>query len=119
MYIKELIWIVDSRQEAELLVTDNQYNCLVFSEPCHYQKGDIIKEPLHAFCIKNFQLSEINELKIEHIEGYEHKCVAKILDIDKDLVIVGGIKIILDDWIPGWAKNGDIVYFECSRIDLW
>ncbi len=33
MYIKRLKWLSESSKEAELVVTDDNYSCIAFSQP--------------------------------------------------------------------------------------
>ena len=119
MYIKNLDWISKSAEEAELVVTDDTYICIVFSQPCKYQEGDKLLEPLHAFMAENLMISYELNFKLERISNFEHRCVARVTDIDENLVRIGDISVKLDVNIPSWAENGSLIEFECCRIDLW
>ena len=119
MYIKILKWLSVSSQEAELTVTDDNYSCLAFSQPCNYKQGDILHEPLHGFIVENLMLSNKQEFRIDNIKNFQHKIIARIINFDEDLVEVGDIHIKLDDNIPSWAKDGDYIEFNCSRLDIW
>ncbi len=119
MYIKKLDWLSEAAKEAELIITDGNYSCVAFSQPCKHKQEDKIFEPLHAFMVENLMLSHEIDLKIETVKGFQHKVVALVRDINEDIVQVGDISIKLDYHIPSWAKDGDFVEFECGRIDLW
>lgn len=49
----------------------------------------------------------------------EQKVVAKIIDINTQVVAVGDIHMVVDDFLPGGLETGNIIEFECARIDLW
>jgi len=49
----------------------------------------------------------------------ELKVVAKIVDTKNQVIAVGNIKMVIDDFLPGGLENGNIIEFECARIDLW
>lgn len=49
----------------------------------------------------------------------ERKVIAKIVDISNQIFAVGDILLTIDDFLPGGLENGNIIEFECARIDLW
>jgi hypothetical protein len=50
---------------------------------------------------------------------FSHHCVARVIDCEKSLVAVGGIKIELPRMIPAWANKNDLIEFNCDRLDVW
>lgn len=34
-------------------------------------------------------------------------------------IAIGGLRFVFDDPLPGGLTEGDVVAFECARIDLW
>jgi len=123
MKITKVTWISKSAQEAELIVSDGTYECLAFSQPFNMQLNENLMEPLHAMDVDNL-MKVINQGERESIERvsesyFSHHCVAKILSREQSLVSVGEIIIQLENLIPGWAKEGDLVEFNCSRLDIW
>ena len=49
----------------------------------------------------------------------ERKVVAKVIDITNQVVAVGDIHMVIDDFLPKGLEIGNIIEFECARIDLW
>lgn len=105
--------------EGDPLVTDGVYECLVFSYPCDCSMNDRINEPLFAAFVTDFMLSYETDVGFEKLkEYYAYKIIAKVLDEENGLVVVGGIILEMEMGIPTWASEGDIVEFNCGRIDL-
>ncbi len=123
MKITKLNWISKAAQEAELTVSDGTHECLAFSQPCKVQLNENLIEPLHAMDVENL-MKVIDQNQSENIERvndsyFSHYCIAKVIKIDESIVSIGGIIIELECAIPGWAKEGDLVEFNCSRLDIW
>lgn len=123
MIIKKLKWISEVAKEAELVVSDGVNECLAFSQPFTLPLDVTLKEPLHAVDVENFMKVDSqnkNEKIIKLDDSYfSQYCVASILNREDSIVSVGGILIQLDMPIPGWAYEGDLVEFKCSRLDVW
>lgn len=123
MKIIQINWISQAGKEAELIISDGKYECLVFSQPCNHSLHENIVEPLHAIEIEN-----LVKLIDENVETGIHKtnesyfsqrCIGNVTDIQKSIVTIGNIQLQLDMAMPNWLQNGDVVTFNCSRIDLW
>ncbi|MET1069745.1 MAG: hypothetical protein ABWY28_17190 [Pseudomonas prosekii] len=121
MKIESISWISKEAEEAEVTISDGHFTCIAFCQPCNIKVGDKITEPLHAFSIKNAIISDKSTLGVWNVSEtkLEKKVIAKILDITNQIVAVGDISLIIDDYLPGGLENGDIIEFECARIDLW
>lgn len=123
MKIVQLKWLSESAKEAELIVSDGLHECLVFSQPCSVQLNETYTEPLHAVDIENLMKVNVEDAseKIVRLNDsyFSQYFVARVLNINEGLVKVGGILIEFDVPIPGWANEGDLVEFKCSRLDLW
>ena len=123
MIVKQLTWLSKAAKEAELLISDGTNECLTFSHPCDIKEGELLKEPLHSFMVEDFMIV-IDHNKNENIKRinesyFSHYCVAKVISIEESTVAVGGILIEIEGGIPGWANEGDLVEFKCSRLDIW
>jgi hypothetical protein len=121
MKVKSLHWISEDAKEAELIVHDGYFECLVFSHPCNLSEGDILNEPLHPLEIEDLIKSLSNKPKIEKLSKsyFAYKFVAKIINVTEAITAIGGITIDLGINIPSWAKDGDYIEFNCSRLDVW
>jgi hypothetical protein len=120
MKITSLNWLSKPAKEAELIVSDGVHSVTVFSQPCDYNIGDIIDEPLHVFMAKDIMLSKITETIIEKIDkGLGSFIVANIENLRTGICSVGNVKFQIEDEIPGGINLGDVIEFKCGRVDLW
>lgn len=122
MRVKKLDWISLAGKEAELIMTDGKNECLVFSQPCHVTLGENVNDLLHAMDVEDFRRTTETSEKITRdsdITYFSQFFIAKIIDIKKNIVAVGQIRIELDYAIPDWVKVGELIEFKCDRLDLW
>lgn len=120
MIVKKLTWLSEEAKEAELLVSDGNYECIVFSQPCDFNVGDEINVPLLAFITNNLMESDQQDYSIQITAPglLSHECVAKVIDLENNLVKVGDIFIVLDEKIPTGCSVDSFVEFTCERFDL-
>ena len=122
MIVKNIKWISKAAEEAEVEISDGEFTCIAFSQPCDANIGDTINKPLHVFSIKNAIVCEGDTaLGIWSIEGtgLSRKVIAKVMDVSEQLIAVGRIDLIIEDYLPGGIRTGDLIVFNCARIDLW
>jgi hypothetical protein len=121
MLVKSIQWISEGANEAEVEITDGRFVFFAFSQPCIVEVGDEIVEPLHVFDIKNAMISDQTDLGVwKTIENrLGHRIVAKVVDVSTQSLSVGGIQLLVDDYLPRGLESGNLIEFECARIDLW
>jgi len=78
-------------------------------------------EPLHVFGIRNTMLVDNAAPSIWNLtdEGLGRKVIAELIDVSKQLLKVGGIVLVVEEYLAGGLEQGNLVDFECARIDLW
>lgn len=121
MRVESIDWISKEAKEAEIVVSDGRFTCRAFAQPCSLLVGQVLEEPLHIFGAKNIMLSNAEEQSMEfQVEGQlAHRVTAVLQDLHSKRLVVGGIELILDDYVPGGIQVGDMIEFECARIDVW
>jgi hypothetical protein len=121
MRIEDIVWLSKEADEAEVLVTDGQYSCKAYSQPCNVKVGDYLGERLHLFGVRDARLSEISEPGIHRLasNGLAQRLVAKVSDVKLGYLTVGKIHFAADDPLPGGIAEGDMISLDCARIDLW
>lgn len=121
MIVKSINWISRSAEDAEVEITDGEFTCFAFSQPCTVKVGDPVTDPLHVFSMKNAMISQDTTIGIWKISdtSLEHKVIAKIIDSTQQLISVGKIPLLIDDYLPGDLDDGNIIELQCTRIDLW
>ncbi|WP_139833052.1 MULTISPECIES: hypothetical protein [unclassified Pseudomonas] len=122
MIVKNIKWISESAEEAEVEISDGEFTCVAFSQPCDRTIGETIDEPLHVFSMRDAMICE-NEptVGIWNIEnsGLSRRVVAKVTDTTQQLIAVGKINLVIEDHLPGGIEKDDLIEFNCGRIDLW
>lgn len=121
MLVQDVFWISNLSKEAEVTVTDGFLKCTAFCYPCNFQVGDSINEPLHVFDIKDIVLSDQQDVGVWKVDesGFRQHVIGYVENAAEQLLTVGEIIMVVDGYLPGWIKDGDLVDFECARIDLW
>ncbi len=120
MKVLSLNWISESSKEAELVISDDTHSLVVFCHPCSVTIGEEITGPLHIFMPSNIMLSEETEQKIEKgTPPLGSFIIARMENSAKGLCSVGGIELEIEDYLPGGIQDGDIIEFNCARVDLW
>lgn len=121
MKVVNICWLSEAACEAEVELSDGEVSCVAFSQPCQARVGDEVTEPLHVFSIRHAMLSDQRQVVIKKVADSElmQNVVARVLDAAKQILAVGGLTLIVEDYLPGGLQNGDMIQFECARIDLW
>lgn len=121
MRVGMLQWISGAAQEAEVEVVDGSHACWAFSQPCSARTGDVVTTPLHVLGLRHACLDAGAKVGIRKVTqaGLAQQVTARVSDLDKGLLAVGGLQLCVEDVLPGGVQTGDIISFECGRIDLW
>lgn len=121
MKVKNIRWTSIAAQEAEVEITDGEHTCTVFSQPCEVTIGENLSDPLHIFDIKNVRINEELPLGIASDLNYtlKRKIVGEVIDTENQVISVGQLRFMVDDYLPGGLQAGDHIEFDCERIDLW
>ncbi len=121
MQVKKVVWLSASAQEAEVELSDGTFTCIAFSCPCTVAVGDVLSQPLHVFAAKGIMLTHATQIGLWQSTEYGlgYKVVATLHDPAAHLITVGGLVLLIDEELPGGLCPGDLIEFECGRIDLW
>lgn len=116
MFIKEIKEYDKISQEADIIVSDGQFEILCYAHPFELKKSKWVLSTLFA---ENIMISFNKEPSVQKKDGYfDYKLTGKILNKSKQIVSVGEIIIELDGHIPNDLVEGNYIEFECMRIDL-
>lgn len=121
MHVKNIMWLSVPAAEAEVEIIDGDFTCVAFSCPCEVEVNEKISEPLHVFDIRNAIVVDDAAPGIWSLadESLGRKVIAELIDVHKQLLKVGGILLVVEEDLPGGLEQGNIVEFDCARIDLW
>ena len=120
MYIKSIHWLDKICQEAEVEVSDSEYDITCFSQPCKYLEKQNINEPLECINVKNIMLASEDIFKVKKIDNrYGYMICGKLIN-DFGLIQIGSIILHIDESIiPKDIVVNNYVIFYTDRIDLW
>ncbi|RWD29386.1 MAG: hypothetical protein EOS34_28080 [Mesorhizobium sp.] len=122
MIVEEINWLSIAAKEAEIVISDGEFRCSAYSQPCCLNVGDQLTEPLHIFGLKAASLANFDVMGAWKIGGsgtLAQRIHAKVQSIKDRSLLVGNIQLVTDDPLPGGIVDGDMVALECARIDAW
>lgn len=118
MIISSIEW--HSGDEAIVIVSGDNIDVAVFSQPFTNKLGDQLQQPLHLFEVPSIYVSQKGvEYANRQSDGLGYECCGLLYDKNSKLLRIDNLRFIIHDEIPGDVKNGDMLEFSCSRIDLW
>jgi hypothetical protein len=119
--VKTIEILSEDAEEALVHISDGVYECAAFCQPCNKSPGDVIEEPLFAFNSQSPVLIATQETpyikRKNNSLGYE--ILARVKNVENDLLQVGAILIELDVNLPGGVKVNDCIKFTCGRLDIF
>ena len=116
MFVKKIIDFDQSAGEADVLISDGQYEILCYAHPFENKNK---RFSLISFMAKDVERIETREFKAEKSANgyYSYNMQGEIADIEKRIVKFGDIFIKLEDVIPKDIKTHDFIEFSVVRID--
>lgn len=119
--VTQIEWTSEPAREAEVSISDGRIVCFAFCQPCGYQAGDPVTEPIHIFALREARLSKVPSAYIEKISaaGLGQRGAGTLINVAQGELAIGNLRFVFDDHLPGGLTDGDMVEFECGRIDLW
>lgn len=120
MKIKKIDWLSFEALEAEVIVTDGEFELVCFSHPFNYQLESNLKEPIYSFDANNIVKSDRQVYTLKKLDdNFSYHVTGKLVDIEKGKVMLGNLSIELDDDIlPGDIKENDFISFSSPRFDI-
>lgn len=119
IFIKKIDWIDIDRKEAEITLTDKQYELVIFSDECLGKVGDEFDDILYAMIGKDIYKSEETACLAHHLKNFEYFLIARLFDKDQNIVQLGEFLIKIGGGIPEDLQNGDLVELYARRIDIY
>lgn len=117
--IQDIIWISEEIGEADVLVTDGDYEIRCFSHPFYQKIGEEVEGTLSVFEYSNLTKSNTTTYIAEHLGNGKYFIVARLLDRGEGTAQIGNIQIHDIEGIPAEIKNGEYIQFIAPRIELW
>lgn len=118
MFVKEILNVNKEAHEADIIVSDGNFNILCYS--CDYEDEKIKDFELTPMDYDEVYLTYEREYKISKFDQsrYNYEIQCEILNVERAIVRVFGILISLARYLPGDIKNGDWITFKCYRLGI-
>lgn len=96
--VEKIEFLSENDKEALVSITDGNYSCLTFCQPCNYSLGDFITVPIHSFDTLDIILETTScefYLKRKN-SNFGYEAVAKVFNVEDRILKIGSILIELD-----------------------
>lgn len=120
--IKKISWLSREALEAEVIISDGNFDIVCFAHPLIMELGDQLTEPLYSLNPSNIikiynpnMLSLVEKLS----RPFSYFVQGKLKDRESGIVQLGEIEIEIDcNFLPADITNGDSISFSTDRFDL-
>ncbi len=118
MYIKEIKDYYQSGMEADVIVSDGEFEILCYVQPFSGKQN--IDFDLCPLDYSEIMTATKNEYSIEKLETgfYDYFLRGKLINLEKGLVQIGGIIIKGIRYLPKDIREGEYIEFSVERMDL-
>ncbi len=119
MFIKRICNIDNNAHEADMIVSDGDFDILCYS--FDFQNKQINGFQLSPMDYDEVYITDEKEYKINNFgkSKYNYQMQCKIIDVENGIVELFGIKISLGKYLPGDLRNDDWISFKCYRLDIY
>lgn len=120
MYLKAIQDYDEFSNEADLIISDGEYDLLCYCHPTElYAIGTSIIS-ISSFCADNIMRTKSNSFLVLKLNGYyEYHLRGEIVDINIPVVQIGKLKIMLDNSLPKDIKLGEYIEFDTLRLNCY
>ncbi|WP_342472628.1 hypothetical protein MHH70_04080 [Metasolibacillus sp. FSL H7-0170] len=121
MKIKKINWISQEALEAEVIVTDGEFEIMCFAQPLNYLEESELIEPIYCLNVSNLVRAEKAEYSIEKLDDpFAYRVIGKLIDKNYEKVKLGELLLELENnLLPGDINEGDFISFCCQRLDIY
>lgn len=118
MVIKNIIWIDEEIGEADVIVTDGQYDIRCFAHPLFQQIGEELRGEISIFDYSDVIRSDTNFPISKYMGWGKHFLIGRLVDRTKGIVQIGDILLREVAPIPTDIQVGDYIEFSAERVDI-
>jgi len=121
MFIKSVEWIDKDSQEAEIIVSDGEFDILCFSHPFTKNINDKLSEPIFCFDATDIMITDESQL-LANRDGnsYRYFVRGKLFDKSKKIVKLGELTLCIEDsYVPTDILENSFIEFSVSRFNLY
>ncbi|MCM2989390.1 hypothetical protein M3580_09110 [Bacillus safensis] len=121
MKVKRVNWISQEALEAEVVVSDGEFDIICFAQPFHQLEESELIQTIYCLNVSNVVKVEKRDYHIEKSVGdFSYSLIGKLIDKHGEKVKIGKLLLELDNnLIPEDIKEGDFISFCCGRLDIY
>ncbi len=118
MYIKQIKDFDQYSNEADIIVTDGQYELMCYCHPADvYDSKAKVSEIIALFAQDIIRIDSEDSKIIKLKDYYSYQLQGKIVNKNVPIVCIGELTIKLDTSTPKDLKEGEYIQFNVERLD--
>ncbi|MVW83197.1 hypothetical protein FCL51_11775 [Elizabethkingia anophelis] len=119
--VNKIEWLSKEANEAEVYLSDDNFNIICFAHPFDKNIGDLITQPLYTLNTKEVdKLSDEDKIFMVESNGdnFEYRLTGQVINKENNYIRIGDFTISLDISLPNDIEEGDFISCTCDRVDL-
>ncbi|EHF3618558.1 hypothetical protein HB837_04445 [Listeria innocua] len=118
--VKSIYWLDEAAKEADVVLTDGEYNVVCFSHPCELALNGLYNELI--FCFDPFDIFKLNQkefsMEVPNDNPDLYILKGELIDATDSIIQIGEFKIDISEGdIAQDIHKGDFVELKVHRID--
>lgn len=119
MRIKNILYFSKEDQEAEVIISDGDYDLICYACPIDTLERSAGIRELFAFSCMDIVRADERRCSVKKLpQHYAYAMTAKVHSKQKGIVCLGKLRIRLDGDIPNDISDGEYISFRVQRLDL-
>ncbi|EJE1816667.1 hypothetical protein QSN48_000216 [Listeria monocytogenes] len=118
--VKSIHWLDEDAREADVVLTDGEYNVVCFSHPCELTLNGVYNNLI--YCFDPFDIFKLNQaeyrLEVPNDNPDLYILKGKLIDATDSIIQIGEFRIDISEGdIAQDIHEGDFVELKVHRID--
>ncbi|ECQ6352839.1 TPA: hypothetical protein ACSK5I_000155 [Listeria innocua] len=118
--VKSIYWLDEAAKEADVVLTDGEYNVVCFSHPCELALNGLYNELI--YCFDPFDIFKLNQkefsMEVPNDNPDLYILKGELIDATDSIIQIGEFKIDISEGdIAQDIHKGDFVELKVHRID--
>ncbi|ECB9706056.1 hypothetical protein FL866_13735 [Listeria monocytogenes] len=118
--VKSIHWLDEDAREADVVLTDGEYNVVCFSYPCELTLNGVYNELIYSF--DPFDIFKLNQAEYSMEKPNDNQELSilkgKLIDATDSIIQIGEFRIDISEGdIAQDIYEGDFVELKVHRID--
>ncbi|EAD8644619.1 hypothetical protein H6H07_000540 [Listeria monocytogenes] len=118
--VKSIHWLDEDAREADVVLTDGEYNVVCFSHPCELTLNGVYNKLI--YCFDSFDIFKLNQAEYSMEKPNDNQELSilkgKLIDATDSIIQIGEFRIDISEGdIAQDIHEGDFVELKVHRID--